>query len=53
MVSEAASRARLRWDREGKWYLHIDWLPGWPLGFRFDDSEDLITLQENHTWLMQ
>lgn len=31
------------------WYLHIDRLPGWPLGFGFDDSEDFITLQEKRT----
>lgn len=25
-------------------YLHVERLPGWPLSFGFDDSEDLIAL---------
>lgn len=26
--------------------LHIEWLPGWPLSFHFDDCQDIITLQK-------
>lgn len=35
-------------------YLHVERLPGWPLSFGLDDSEDLIALEKkDHRYLVR